>query len=374
MGGAVVVGAGEDVEEPGRVLGRLSRGVEGAVVGDDVDLDADDLAVGRGGDLAVHRVIAGEPGRHQVGAAILHPLHRALGDDRPDDGEHVTGIDRHLVAEAAAEVGRDDLDLVLGDAGHEGVDGAVGVRRLARDVSRQLPRHRVHVGHRPARLHRRRMRAGIDHVERDRDVSGGEGGVGGGGVAGLPVEDPVVRPALDLVTHERRVGVERPAGVDHRWQRLVHDVDELQRVACRVAVLGDDEGDLLALVAHLVGGQHSLDIGRQRRHPRQLQPVEHLPGDDGLDLGVRLGRGGVDRHDARVGAGAGEDGPVEHARHRHVVEVVAAADEEAGVLLAQHPPEADRVAGVRYGNLFGGGHETVSLGCSAAQRTALTML
>ena len=82
--------------------------------------------------------------------------------------------------------------------------------------------------------------------------------------------------ALDLVAHERGVGVERPAGVDHRRQRLVLDVDQLERVACRVAVLGDDEGDLLALVAHLVGGQHGLHVGRQRRHPGQLEPVEHL--------------------------------------------------------------------------------------------------
>ena len=77
--------------------------------------------------------------------------------------------------------------------------------------------------------------------------------------------------ALDLVADERGVGVERPAGVDHRRQRLVLDVDQLERVACRVAVLGDDEGDLLALVAHLVGGEHGLHVGRQRRHPGQLE-------------------------------------------------------------------------------------------------------
>ena len=45
VGGAVVVGAGEDVEEPGRVLRRLGGGVERPVVGDHVDADAEDLAV-----------------------------------------------------------------------------------------------------------------------------------------------------------------------------------------------------------------------------------------------------------------------------------------------------------------------------------------
>src|SRR3712207_6557795 len=39
-------------------------------------------------------------------------------------------------------------------------------------------------------------------------------------------------------------GVQRPAGVDDDRQLLVLDVDELQRVAGGVAVLGDDEGDL----------------------------------------------------------------------------------------------------------------------------------
>ena len=39
VGGGVVVGAGEDVEEAGRVLRRLRDAVERAVVGEDVDLD-----------------------------------------------------------------------------------------------------------------------------------------------------------------------------------------------------------------------------------------------------------------------------------------------------------------------------------------------
>ena len=55
-------------------------------------------------------------------------------------------------------------------------------------------------------------------------------------------------------------GVERLAGVDDRVERLVLDVDQLERVAGRVAVLGDDEGDLLALEADLVGGEHGLHV------------------------------------------------------------------------------------------------------------------
>ncbi len=110
----VVVGAGEDVEEAGGELGRLGDPVEGAVVGEHVDPQGEDLALPRGGDLAVHVVVAGEGGRHQVLGAVLHPLHRGTGDDRADDRQHVAGVDADLVAEPAADVGRDDLDLVLG--------------------------------------------------------------------------------------------------------------------------------------------------------------------------------------------------------------------------------------------------------------------
>src|SRR6185312_8593137 len=45
--------------------------------------------------------------------------------------------------------------------------------------------------------------------------------------------------------------VERATRVRHHGERLVLDVDQLERVARRVAVVGDDEGHLLALEAHL---------------------------------------------------------------------------------------------------------------------------
>jgi hypothetical protein len=67
-------------------------------------------------DLALHPVVAGEGGGHQVVHPVLDPFHRLAGDDRGDDGADVARIDADLVAEAAADVGRDDADVVLGDA------------------------------------------------------------------------------------------------------------------------------------------------------------------------------------------------------------------------------------------------------------------
>ena len=85
-------------------------------------------------------------------------------------------------------------------------------------------------------------------------------------------------------------GIEGSARVDDRRQRLVFDVDQLERVARGVAVVGDDEGDLLALEPHFVGGQHGQDVMGQRRHPGEIQRLEQRAGDHRLDLGMRLGR------------------------------------------------------------------------------------
>jgi hypothetical protein len=77
---------------------------------------------------------------------------------------------------------------------------------------------------------------------------------------------------------------------------------------------------------------------------------------------------------------------VEHAGQDDVVDVVALAADEAGVLLAEHAAEPDRVGGragglggrlgVRLGRRrwggFGGGHR-LAASCSAAQRVARTM-
>jgi len=80
-----------------------------------VAAQAGHLAVLGGGDLGGHVVVAREGGRRQVLDAVLDPLHRFAGYDRGDDRADIARIGADLVAEAAANVGRDDMDLVLGD-------------------------------------------------------------------------------------------------------------------------------------------------------------------------------------------------------------------------------------------------------------------
>src|SRR5262249_32619571 len=98
-----------------------------------------------------------------------------------------------------------------------------------------------------------------------------------------------------------------------------------------------------------------------------------VPGrDHPVDLRVRERFRGVDRDDPGVRMRATQHGPVEHAGQDDVVEVGALAPDEARVLLALHGAVADR-------RLLrcGGGHPhllAAARSCSAAHRTALTML
>ena len=367
-----VVGAGEHVEEPRGELRGLRRAVEGAVVGDHVDLRARDPPV-LGADPAAHDVVAREAGGHQVLRAVLDPLDGLAGDDRADDRADVAGIDGHLVPEAAPDVVGHDPDHLLGQAGDLRVDGPVQVRRLVAVVDVELTRLRVHVGDHPAGLERRRMAARVDHVPLDDHVRLREDALALLGVAGLPEgRSQVVGLVRLVVPDHRRVRVERLAGVDDRGQRVVLDVDQGQRVTRRVAVLGDHERDLLALEADLVAGQHGLRVVGERRHPGEAERLEVLGGDHPVHLRVRERAGGVDRDDPRVRVRAAQHGAVEHPGKDDVVEVLPLPPDEARVLLALHVAVADRRflrSDGRHVHLLASADS-----CSAAQRTALTML
>ena len=132
------------------MAGRIER----AVIGRRRDVQGGDCAVGGRANLHVHVVIPGEAGARQVLRARLDPLDRSSDLERAHDRAHVSGIDRHFVAEAAAEIRRNHVDLVLGNAGDERQRRAIDVRRLRRHVKLQ-PAHRVEV--RRSRSRRRGM-------------------------------------------------------------------------------------------------------------------------------------------------------------------------------------------------------------------------
>ena len=214
------------------------------------------------------------------------------------------------------------------------------------------------------------MDSGIDDFLLDDDVCLGEGGFGGRGVAGLPVEAVVVGLAVQIGADHRGRLVERTPHVYDGIEWVVVDVDELERVARRVAVLGDDERHFLALEADLVGGQHGLHVVGQGGHPRQALAGEIGAGDHGLDLRMGLRRSRIDADDAGMRIGRAQDRQMQHPWQRHIVDVVAAAPDEPGVFLAQHPPVPAGllvVVGQIVGANLCGGHAPASaLACAAA--------
>ena len=126
------------MEQAGPELRRLRVGEERAVVGHHLHAQAEHLPVALQRQLAVHVVVAGEPGRDQVLGARLDPLHRLPDQERRGRRDHVAGVDRDLVPEPAAEVGGDDPDVLLGQPGHHREQRPVHVRRLRGHVDRGL--------------------------------------------------------------------------------------------------------------------------------------------------------------------------------------------------------------------------------------------
>ena len=195
------------------------------MVGDGVAAQPRHPAVLGGGDFRLHVEVARERRGREVLDAVLDPFHRPAGHDRRDDRADVARIGADLVAEAAADIGRDDVDLVLGDLRDQRADRADDVRRLERAPQRELALDLVEGGDALAGFQRARMHARIDDHLLDRHVGLGESRIGRGLVAGLPVEDVVVVLAravrafvlvLDVLADHRRVR-------RHRLERI--DVD-----------------------------------------------------------------------------------------------------------------------------------------------------
>ena len=243
---------------------------------------------------------------------------------------------RDLVAEAAADVLRDEPQLVGADP-HGGRHHDHGEpRELVVRGQRPLRRAAVPLDEGAAELERRRVEAvEVQLGDRDDVVGLGERRVD---VAPLP--DAGVRhvPAA-LLVEDGRAGLERDPGVDDDVERLVVDLDQLRRVAGELARLGDDRGDGLAEVAHLadrervvpdlaagVGGDLEERVGEDRDLVARQRAVDPRQRERGAD---------VDRADARVRVRRAHEMQVAHPVPLDVVEEDALALDQAPVLLAR---------------------------------------
>ena len=136
------------------------------------------------------------------------------------------------------------------------------------------------------------------------------------GVVALAAGDLEGDVGAEFRPDQRRAGFQRLLHVDHRRQRLVVDLDRLGRGLRRFEIVGDDEGDRIADMAHGVPGE--------QRTRRRL-----LVGAVGLAQ-LRLARQAADA----VEIGMGEDQP--HAGHGGDLREVAEPEAGVGHGRAQH--------------------------------------
>ena len=87
--------------------------------------------------------------------------------------------------------------------------------------------------------------------------------------AGERVVDVAV---VERAVGDARIGLDRGLGVEHRLERLVLDVDQLERVLGEVAVARDNDGDRLAHVAR-----------RLVRPPRSTGSAQSIPAGNGRE-------------------------------------------------------------------------------------------
>ncbi len=281
-----VVRAGHDAEQAGRILARIGGGVEGPVIGNRRDFERGNPAVFAGADFNVHVIVACESGGRQVFGARLHPFNGNAQNHRGNGGDDIARIDRNLVAEAAAHVGRNDVNLVLGNSGDERKGGAMYVRRLRGHVEGQPARGLVHVGHDPAGLEGRGMTARREDALLDANRRRIERTLGLSLVADLPMID-VVGLILAVVAQNDLIFL-GSIRIDDRIERLVLDLDQFHGIGGNLAGLGNDAGNFLVLVERLAEREHHLFIvAVEGGQPFELGGVEIFAGDHRLDAGNR---------------------------------------------------------------------------------------
>ncbi len=288
-------------------------------------------------------VVAAMRVRHEAFGALRRPLHRPAHLARRPGDDRLLGIVIDLRAEAAAHVGRHDAQLVLRDVQHEGAHQQPDhMRVLAGGVERVVAAVAVEFAHRGARLHRVRDQPVVGEVELHHFRGLGERRIDHRLVADVPVVADVAR---HIVVHQRRARRDRIAQRRRRRQVLIVDDDLLGRVLRRLLRLGDHHRDRIADMAHLADRDHRM---RRLGHRRAVLVVDLPAARQAADVVGRHVGAGIDRDhawrlrrrrcvdavDLRMRPVRATDIGIKLAGPVDVVGVVAAAAEEAHVLLA----------------------------------------
>ena len=280
--------------------------------------------------------------RQRVLRAGLVPPHgdAVLAGQR--HAQQLLGVDVELRAEAATDRRCDDPHLVLGYAQGDRRHHLEDVRDLGGRVQGDVAAERLRHGDDGAGLHGHRDQP-LLHVALAHRVGGGGERLVDRTLVLLDLECPrVARVGPEVVVDDDPVG-QGVLEVDHGFQRLVLDVDRLDRVAGRRLVPGDHDRDPVAHVVHLVLGQR--EVRRVLHVVRDRPRARHRCRPQVGDVGARVGgddagqlecAGHVDTGDAGVGVGAAQHREVQGAWDIEVVGEPGLAREQGGVLPTQH--------------------------------------
>ena len=202
-------------------------------------------------------------------AAGGDPFHRPPQPPRRPGDDGLLGIMLALVAEAAADVGRDQADGGLRQAKLLGHGAADVMRHLRRGIERELAG--AAVGQHRARLDRSADQPVVGEVEPHHMRRAVERLAHRGFIAAREAEADIARRRLVQL---RRALRHRRAAVDDDGQRLIVDLQQIGRVLRLRARFRDHRGDRLADMPDRAARQrparrlgHRLAVGG-RRWPR----------------------------------------------------------------------------------------------------------
>ena len=292
-----------------------------------IDIDRGDAALGIDRHAPLDAMIAGMDvgceAFQPVGNELDRPAHD-LGDDRH---RYFIGIDMHLDAVAAADVGADHAHVALGQAHVLGEHALHHVRRLGSVIDGKLARAAIVVGEDRPRLQRcarvaRRVERRLDHL-----VGGSESLLHLAALVDALKTKIVTQVRMD----DRCVRCQGSLHLDRRGQCLVADIDLGQRVLGGGARLGNYSGDRLAgpggalqRQRQLRGRFHALEM-RQHRDPGVAMLGEVLAGEHAQHARHCERFRGVDIDDPGVRVRAPDECHVRHARQHDVVDELSAS-------------------------------------------------
>ena len=193
----------------------------------------------------------------------------------PDHGRHLDG-EIPFDPEAAADIGRDDADFMLGDMQRVDREPAPQIVRLLRGrMERVAVACGVVVAQIGARLDRIGRQAVVVEAELHDLRRRGHRRLGLAAVPALDLEHEI---AAELCVHQRRARRDGVARGGDRGQRIVRDLHRLGRVLGGEPGVGHDRGDDIADMVDLAAregrarrGIHGAAVAeRHRMHDREL--------------------------------------------------------------------------------------------------------